>query len=275
MYDASGNKILTVNISPPDVSDVWVLTAAAGSKGGVLAAAAGATTDGRRGFIARTDNAGRTVQWLMPEHFNTKSLCEAGDTSVWVLGQDGDAPGIHDFNNFVVRQYSFEKGLISRFVIMAQVENTQGESNRPPAIQKTYLRCGADRVSAFLPDSSQYAEIDTATATITRWKVDMSSAVGPESRGFAVTKDLRVFVAFANSDHAHQLYELRAMSGNPVATLTPVIGMLSTVDPIDDASKYTVTHLLGADGNDLIVQRQGDRWGVSWVKVIPSSSPPD
>ena len=64
---------------------------------------------------------------------------------------------------------------------------------------KSYLHCGADRVSLYLAPSALYIEVDASSGKVTRWNVDMSSVVGSKMHGFAVTNEGRIFVALANS----------------------------------------------------------------------------
>lgn len=62
----------------------------------------------------------------------------------------------------------------------------------------------------------------------------MSPVVGSNSRGFAVTDEGRIFIAFAgdrdpNSERKHGLYELKASPGSPIASLTAVEGTVTTL----------------------------------------------
>jgi hypothetical protein len=82
------------------------------------------------------------------------------------------------------------------------------------------------------------------------------------------------FLGFSDPDNTvtHGLYELKTKTGISVATLVPVDGTLMTHErggvPPDD----TIEGLWGAHGDELVVQRYGDGWGISWVKVV--ASPP-
>jgi hypothetical protein len=99
----------------------------------------------------------------------------------------------------------------------------------------------------------------------------MSSVIGNEPRGFAVTDNHRIFVAFSNSGRVEGLqglYELRATADNPVASLTPIDGS-TTRNRREDA----VQRLWGADGDELVVQRR-DSWSLLWVNVIEYPATP-
>jgi len=95
----------------------------------------------------------------------------------------------------------------------------------------------------------------------------VSSAVADEVRGFAVTGDQRIFVALAKANRARGLYELRRVDGKPVATLTPVLGTVNSQDADNEAPRGVFYRLWGADGNELVVQRNGDWPSLVWVKV--------
>jgi hypothetical protein len=71
------------------------------------------------------------------------------------------------------------------------------------------------------------------------------------------------------------LYELKVKTGISVATLVPVDGILTTHERGGVPPDETFERLWDADGDELVVQRYGDGWGISWAKVVASSSPSD
>jgi hypothetical protein len=145
---------------------------------------------------------------------------------------------------------------------------------------ESHLHCGKDRVSVYLAPGAQYIEVDASTKKVTRWSVDMSSGVGSNSRGFAVTDEGRIFLAFAsdpdpNGQRRHGLYELIAAPGSPIASLTAVDGTATAFDSYKTVPDGTFGRLWGADGNSLVVSRKGDYWGLSWAKVLTASVAPE
>lgn len=113
-----------------------------------------------------------------------------------------------------------------------------------------------------------------------RWNIALPPVVGGEASGFAVTEAGRSFVSllsFSEPDNtvSHGLYELRAETGVSAATLVPVDGTLTTHERGGVLPDETLDRLWGADGDELVVHRHGDGWGISWVKVSPSPSTPD
>jgi hypothetical protein len=92
-----------------------------------------------------------------------------------------------------------------------------------------------------------------------------------------VTDEGRIFVSlqgFSEADNSvtNGLYELKAGTRTSVATLTPVLGTLTTQDRGGGFLGETLDHLWGADGNELVVHRLGDGWGISWARVSAPSS---
>jgi hypothetical protein len=262
MYDANGNKVLTLRISAADSSNVWVLAAASTVEGGILVGAAGNMTDGtRKGFIARADRTGRTLQSVLTANFEPDRICETADGTVWTFGPSWD----EDKN--VLRHYSFEKGLLGTFVSPNSIPGPHAvlEIKSP---RGSYLHCGEERVSVYLALSGQYFELDTSTNRVSSWKVDMSSVIGRDPRGFAITEDHRIFVALGNPNRMRGLYELRAVDGDPIASLTPIDSTIVARERLEDFPEGAFLSLFGADGDALVVQRVGDWPGLSWVKVV-------
>ena len=95
-----------------------------------------------------------------------------------------------------------------------------------------------------------------------------------------MTEERRIFVSllgFSDPDNSvtHGLFELKARTGTAVATLIPVAGTLTTQDRNGVLLDETLDRLWGADGDELVVHRLGDGWGISWAKVSASPSNPD
>lgn len=279
MYDRDGKKVLEARIEPSDAAKVSLVAAGATQAGGILAVGAGIMTDGSiQRFIAKTDLTGRIVQSLHTGRFLPRQVCEATDGTVWTLGYDSDlCDSPNDADRNVVRHYSFEKGLLERLVVLDSISQTFLNVSSPG---KSFLRCGKDRVSVFFGFAAQYIEVDASDGKLARWNVALPPIAGGKTNGFAVTEAGRIFVSlqgFSEPDNTVTvgLYELKAKAGTSVATLIPVSGSLTTYDrnglPPDEAFE----RLWGADGDELLVHRYGDGWGISSTKVSASPSSPD
>jgi len=110
--------------------------------------------------------------------------------------------------------------------------------------------------------------------------VDVSSLTGGEVRGLGVTDEGRVFALLAKGDcqvggHKQGLYELKAVEKSDFASLTPVEGTVISYDVGDGAPEGNISRLWGADGNELVVMRKRDGWGLSRMKVIAAATKTD
>jgi hypothetical protein len=273
MNDRNGKKVLEARVVPQNAARVSLIAVGATPAGGILAAGGATMTDGSsQRFIAETDPAGRTAQLVGTGRFAVRHVCEVPDGTVWALGFDLDIHDSPDADRDVLRHYSFEKGLLGSFVSLDSISRFP-DSYLAINPGKSYLRCGKDRVLVYLGPAAQYIEVDASTEKLIRWSVDMSSVVGSKTRGFALTDEGKIFVAFSNDpdpngQRKHGLYELRATPGSPIASLTAVDGTVTTFDSYKTVPDGTLVQLWGADGNSLVVGRNGDRWGLSWVNVL-------
>jgi hypothetical protein len=282
MYDRDGKKVLEARMEPPDAAKVSVLAAAATHAGGILAVGGGVMTDGSiQGFIAKNDLTGRTVQSLHTGRFSPHQVCEATDGTVWTLGyilDYRDSPDDADKN--VLRHYSFEKGLLESLVALDSISKSSDAFLNVSSAWKSFLRCSKDRVSVFFGAPAQYIEVDASNGKLARWNVALPPIAGGKANGFAVTEAGRIFVSllgFSEPDNSvtHGLYELKAKTGTSVATLVPVSGTLTAYARQGVPPDVTFDRLWGADGDELVVHRFGDGWGISWAKVSASPSTPD
>ena len=278
MYDRSGKKVLETRVVPQNTANVSLIVTGATHGAGILAAGRGIMTDGSgHRFIARTDPSGRSVQSVDTGRFTTRHVCEASDGTVWALGYDLDIHDSSDADRNMLRHYSFQKGLLGAFVSLDSIAKFPDSYAAVANSGRSYLHCGKEAVSVYLAPVGQYIEVDASSERVSRWSVDMSSAVGSQTRGFAVTDEGRIFVAFANDpdrngERKHGLYELRAMPGSPVAFLVAVDGTVSAFDSYKVVPDGTLLRLWGADENSLVVSRKGDGWGLSWAKVLAANT---
>jgi hypothetical protein len=279
MYDRVGKKVLEGRMVPPDAIKASVRAAGVTQAGGIVAIGGGIMNDGSgQRFIVKSDSTGRVVQSVMIADFYPQQACEATDSTVWVLGYetlyryDPNYRDVSDEERNVLRHYSFEKGLLGSFVSLGSISKSRNVSLRIAHPDKTFLRCAKDRVAVLLGATGAYIEVDTSTEKLSRWRVALPSGLGEKTNGFAVTEEGRSFVGLSDfSDQGNMrttgLYELKVDSGTSVATLVPVAGTITKYDPSKIAPDGTFFFLWGADGNELVTQRQGDGWGLSWAKV--------
>jgi hypothetical protein len=279
VYNRDGKKVLEARMEPSDAGKISLRAAAATSAGGILAVGGGIMTDGSiQGFIAKTDLTGRTIQSLRTGQFSPHAVCEASDGTVWTLGYARDYRDSPAADKNVLRHYSFEKGLLESLIPLDSISKSQDAILSAIPGGTSFLRCSKDRISVFFGSVAQYIEVDPSNGRIARWNVALPPAAGRRATGFAVTEAGRVFVSFldfsdADNTVAHGLYQLKVKTGISVATLVPVDGTLMTHERGGVPPDEMFERLWGADGDELVVQRYGDGWGISWAKVVSSSSP--
>lgn len=281
MYDRDGKKVLEARMEPPDAAKVSLLAAGATHAAGILAVGGGIMTDGSiQRFIAKTDLTGGTIQSLRTGQFSPHQVCEATDGTVWTLGYALDYRDSPDADKNVLRHYSFERGLLEGFVALDSISKSRDATLNVNSAGKSFLRCSKDRVSVFFGAAGQYIEVDASNGKLARWNVALPPIAGGRATGFAVTEEGRIFVSFLgfsdpDNNVTHGLYELKAKAGTSVATLIPVNGTITTHDRDSIPPDETFDRLWGADGDELVLHRHGDGWGISWAKVSESPSTPD
>ena len=69
---------------------------------------------------------------------------------------------------------------------------------------------------------------------------------------------------------------MKATPGRLLASLTAVDGTVTTFDSHKAVPDGTILRLWGADGNSVVVSRQGDDyWGLSWANVLAANAAPE
>jgi hypothetical protein len=286
MYDRVGKKVLEGRMAPPDAVKASVGATGATRAGGIVATGGGIMSDGSsQRFIVKSDSTGRVVQSVRIGDFYPHQVCEATDSTVWVLGfetlyrYDPNYRDVSDDERNVLRHYSFEKGLLGSFVSLGSISKSRDVSMQVALSHKTFLRCGKDRVAVLLGATGEYIEVDTSSERLTRWRVALAqpSGISEKISGFAVTEEERCFVGLSDFNDQDNmmttgLYELKADSGTPVARLVPVAGTNTKYDPSKIAPDGAFLSLWGADGNELVMRRQGGGLGLSWARVTSSAT---
>jgi hypothetical protein len=275
MYDRVGKKVLESRMEPPGAAKFIIHFAGATQTGGIIAIGGGAMTDGpsQRRYGANHASVGLG-------DFYPHQVCEDTDETVWVLGYESKYGDTADADKNVPRHYSFEKVLLNSFVSLDSISKSFDAVLNVSASRKSFLSCGKGRVTVLFWSAAQCVQIDTSSEKLTRWSIALPSGVRARANGFAETEDGRSFVGlgdFSDQDKMWTagLYELKADIGTTAAYLIPVEGTIVKSDPNEIAPDGTFLGLWGADGNDLVVQRQGDGWGLSWAKVSASVTTAD
>ena len=279
MYDASGKRIREGRIWPQGAGSVSVRRTAATHDGAILAAGAAIMHDGAvQGYIIKTDLAGTTIQTLLTGSFRPEQICEAPDGTIWSLGRSLNPNDGKEHDTRVLRHYSFENGGLHSFLPQSTVAAPVGSEEPWWVPFHSYVRCGKDKVSVYLKFTNEYVEVNTSSFELKRWKLDEAVVQQREVNGLAVTEDGRVYVSLrgVRPEGATQvtgLYQIKAVSGNPVALLLPVAGTITTVESGKLSPPGSFSRLWGADGNQLVVWKMEENVSrLFWVNVIHSES---
>ena len=274
IYGRDGKLVSEARVSIPGAMQAWLVAAIPTKSGGAIASGTFESEDETSDFVAETSVSGGVVSVIHTENYLAARMCQAGDGTVWTLGRDVSKESEHNGEYPLVRQYSFEKGLLhgylARSLVNFQEEGSAGGGEGPGG---TFLVCGKDRMVGFLNETNEYFEIDPAREKVARWKLPRVPA--PEGRvtGLAVTESGRVYASLfevpdATDVKTHGLFELQAEPGKAMARWALVEGTLNSQSRIEDAPKGSFFRLWGADGDELVIRRLFDA-DMSWVRVIP------
>jgi hypothetical protein len=272
MYDATGKRVREGRIWPQGAGSATIRRTAATRDGAILASGWAVMQDGSiQHFLVKTDLNGNTLQTLQTGPFLAEQICEAPDGTVWSLGKEAGSDGKRAPDANVLRQYSFEKGLLHGFLPEDSVSAVVNSSRPWFHPFDSFVRRGKDNVSVYLNLTDEYAEVNTSSYELKRWKLDESTVQQGKASGLAVTEDGRVYASFTAHGRIGPygltgLYQVKARPGMPVALLLPVAGTVHVIEEGKPGLDEVFYDLWGADGNQLVVWAGfGD---LSWVNVI-------
>jgi len=274
VYDRQGKQVSQAHVWIPDATKMWLVAAAPTMDGGAIVSGYAAIYPGITYFLAKTSVSGGVVSLLRTETFAAARICEASDDTIWTLGRDVQKESAHDGDYPLVRQYSFEKGLLRSYLSRALVDfRHSGALGGGEGTNGTFLVCGKDRISLYLNETNEYIEIDPSTENLKRWEMDMTSLAGARVTGLAVTAKGGVYASLfevqaETEAKTHGLFELRMEAGASVGKWIVVSETLNAHLEGETVPKGAFFRVWGADSDDLVIRRQYDA-DMSWVRVIP------
>jgi hypothetical protein len=274
VYDKNGKLVSQTYVSIPGATQLWLIGAIPTGKGGAIASGQFTTDEETSDFLAETSTSGGVVSTVPTQTYLAARMCQTADGSVWTLGRDSAKESENQLDYDIVRQYSFEKGLLQGYIPRSSVNfQSKGASGAGEGEAGAFLVCGKDRISAFLNETKEYFEIDPSKETLKRWKVAMSPLDGGRVTGLAVTDAGRVYASlFEIKDDVdtktHGLFELQVDTKASAGRWNPVTGTLNTQPRLEDAPKGSFFRLWGADGDALVIRRLFDA-DIQSVRVVP------
>ena len=274
VYDRQGKQVSQAHVWIPDATQMWLVAAAPTTDGGAIVSGHVAIYPGITYFLAKTSVSGGVVSLLRTETFLAARICRASDDTIWTLGRDVQKESAHDGDYPLVRQFSFEKGLLHSYLSRSLVDfRHSGALGGGEGTNGTFLVCGKDRISLYLNETNEYIEIDPSTESLKRWEMDMTPLAEARVTGLAVTGKGRVYASLFEVQAETQtktdgLFELRTEPGTSVGKWIVVSGTLNSHLEGESVPKGAFFRLWGADNDDLVIRRQYDA-DLSWVRVIP------
>ena len=125
-----------------------------------------------QGYIAKTDLSGNTMQSLLTGSFEPAQICGAPDGTVWILGKNLRPDDGQQHDSTVLRQFSFEKGVLHSFLPENTVAAPVNSEKKWFVPFGSYVRCGKNKVSVYLRFTNEYVEVNTVSFELKRWKLD-------------------------------------------------------------------------------------------------------
>jgi hypothetical protein len=270
VYDRDGKHVMDARIWLPEVPEVFLIDAIPLQGGGVLAGGY-AFNEGIVSFVAETDDHGNVIAVLKTETLLPARVCEQPDGTVWVFGRDLQKEKANDGLYSLLRQYSFERGLLHSYLSRDSVALRTKAAAGGGGPQGSYLNCGKKIVSLYLNQTDEFVQVDAAKESVQRWKMDMSPITSGKVTGLGVTESGRIYASLyalkADDTKVHGLFELQAEPGKPMGSWIPVAGTLNSHREGETVPQYTFWRLWGTDGENLVIGRQYDP-SFEWVRVV-------
>ena len=272
LFDKEGKLINQARIWFPEALRVFLTDVSPLRNGGAVASGQAETTEGSTSFLAKTDASGSSTSVLRLQTFIPGRVCQANDDTIWVFGRDPEKESANDLTYLLVRQYSFEKGLLSSYLPRESVALQTHAMVGGGGPNGSFVDCGENQISLYLNQTNEYIQINRDTQTLQRWTMDMAPLAQAKVTGFAVTENGRVYASLYELEPASErktrgLFELRAEPGKGIAKWVAITGTLNSHREGEAVAKGTFWRLWGAEGNDLIIGQQFDA-EFSWVRVI-------
>jgi hypothetical protein len=271
VYDGQCKQVSAAHIAIPEWTDIGLLTAVPAIEADAIVSGHATANPGLTFFLAKISSGGIATV-VGTESFMARGVCEASDHTIWTIGRDQEKEKAHD-DYPLVQQYGFEKGFLRGYLSRAESGLTNTNLLGVSHAYGGLLACGKEHISIYLNETNEYIEIDPATQSLRRWKMDRRPLPEGQVSGLAVTERGRVYASVfedlrTETDRKFRrgLFELRLEPNSRLGKWSAVSGALSSYDPEDVPKVFF--KLWGADGEDLVIRRLNDG-DMSWVRVIP------
>ncbi len=239
-------KTENIRFSIPECRFFYVF-GMAGARDGSLAVAGHAySADGRMvNFLARISPDRKSQSVTQLPLYLPEVVALAGDGTAWTIGKVGDRDRVIEEN--VLRRIDMAGAILSSSGTKARATR-RGTSQTPDVTAMSLLKCSKDRVG-WLTQDGEYIEYSLDGKEIGRFEgppfdtpEDLTSASG--GWGMGISDSNQVFItAYTRSTNQSHLWKLNRQTQSWDAV------------QIKDATAVRHAHLLGVDGETLVVFR--------------------
>ena len=265
IYNSNAKLDLEKMVSFPieHATDVSLVSADMARSGELVASGLATQQDGAVArFLARISPNGTVMKLVRTEPYLPQYICAADDGSVWTVGEEWLGPGsVKQSGCSVLRQYSFDKGLVREAVSREQFHGDRVSFGGP--VWAAIIQCDHDAVHVYSDVTHQWFDYDTKTGALTTADTDPFSNEFTSPTGMVVTPNGRVLASIQN---------LQAVEGSRVFELGPKTRdgkrhwiALKGTECVPDIS--CIFDLLGIEDKHLIVSARYR--GVTGVYDVP------
>jgi hypothetical protein len=265
LYDSRGVQVREAKIWFPNSTRVGINGAAVTPDGRIVIAGNANQSDGTRAFfIAVTGDDGKFAQVIRTNPYLAAHVCVAPDGSIWAFGDDVDSG--RDSQSPTLRHFDIAKGQVAALLPRSTFSTRHSPAAPLGEGRSVAFACSQDRVVVYPEAAGEFIEVDFATQTVHRWKLDRSYNDLPLYGSYlAITTSGDVcgkLGPISNVTAPRGLFCLERLGDTGQARWLPVEG-----HQYDSWDTSIIGWVYGADGDALVYSKKGDRPAVEWARL--------
>jgi hypothetical protein len=266
LYDSRGVKFREAAVWLPGASRVIVGSAAV-TPDGRIAVVGNAERNDRptSSFVAVTDANGNLTRVIETNPYHPSKICVAPDGTAWTFGwskREPRDPGIPEAP--MLRHFDFQKGELATYLPLSTFNTQWNPAGARGEGRSTFFTCAPDRVTIVVEETSEFIEMDYATETIRRWRVDLSPHNLAVRGSLAVLDSGEVFAYMGRAlmkPGLRGLFQLQRDATTNTVRWLPVEGHTGNTWDLS-----MINDLLGAEGDSLVYLTRDDWPAVKWAR---------
>ena len=176
-------------------------------------------------FLALISSNGAVNRVVRTEPYLPQYVCADDDGFVWTVGEEWLGPGkVKQSGYDVLRQYSFEKGLIRGVAGREKFRGTGVSFGGP--VHSVIIQCDGDTVRLYSDVTHQLFYFDTKTGVLTETDVEPLPGTTATATGMAMTASGRALASVRSLDPGEKarLFELGGYTDGGMRHWIPVPG---------------------------------------------------